>query len=425
MRECMRKAVRIKAYYPNYFGDDLIAYVSLRIVKYFNDERVRADVMGICSEKSVRDFKRWKPRNTAREDGKQVWRRIYRDAIPPGIIWAIARRLFDNAQINAIAEYRFFRTLRKGDIVYLWPGVSLNFYRKLHTSGFMIVSERINTLLSTSKRILDDEYSKLGIHPSHGLTSQAMHEELSCMRIADYIFSPSPSVTTSILEAGIPQTKVFSTSYGLESHEIFPARPSPGFERPITAIFVGTICVRKGIHLLLEAWIKADVEARLLIVGRISPEAESILDAALKTRSDIERIDFVDDLKPIYRNADFLILPSLEEGSPLVTYLALGASLPLVVSAMGAGGIVEHMREGFVIDPHDTEALAAAIRTMVHDKDLRTRMAASSGSRAAQYTWDRVAIARRDLLFSRLSSRNSAYSEHVTHTVDAVPERIS
>jgi glycosyltransferase involved in cell wall biosynthesis len=420
----MRKTVRIKAYYPNYFGDDLIAYVSLRIVNCFNDKRVRADIMGICSEKSVANFKHLNQRKSAFDDGRPVLRRIYRDAIPPGIIWAMVRRLFNTSQINVFAERRFFLTLRKGDIIYLWPGASLKLYQKLHTSGFTIVSERINTLLSTSKRILDEEYCRLGIHPSHGLTIHAMHDELSCMKIADYIFSPSPSVTTSILEAGIPQTKIINTSYGLEAHEIFSAPGSSDLDKPVTAIFVGTICVRKGIHLLLEAWIKADVTARLLIVGRIAPEAEAILDAALKARSDMERIDFVEDLKPIYRKADFMILPSLEEGSPLVTYLALGASLPVVVSSMGGGGVIEHLREGIVVDPHDINALADAIKTMVNDRDLRSRMASAAGSRATLYTWDKVARARRDLLFSRLNPQGSFKSEQVFHTMNLVPERI-
>lgn len=421
----MRKTVRIKAYYPNFFGDDLIAYVSLRIVKYFNNKTVKADVMGICSDSSVRDFKKKKPIDSIYEDGKKVRMRIYRDAIPPGLIWAVARRILKNPQLNAISEHRFFKTLRRGDIVYLWPGASLKLYQKIHDSGFTIVSERINTLLSTSKRILDEEYCKLGIHPSHGLTMHAMHEELSCMNVSDYIFSPSPSVTRSILEAGIPEHKILNSSYGLEESEISTTTRSFRPDNPVTAIFVGTICIRKGIHLLLQAWVKADVVARLLIVGRVSPESESILEAALKARSDIQHLDFTDDLDPIYREADFMILPSLEEGSPLVTYLALGARLPLVVSDMGGGGVVEHMNEGIVVDPHDTDALASAIKTMVNDSQLRLKMSSAAGSRAIKYTWNRVARARRDILFDKLFNRKSNLTEYQPSHLNFMPERMA
>lgn len=420
----MRKAVRIRAYYPNYFGDDLIAYVSLRIVKYFNDRHVRADVMGICSDRSVIDFKRLRPLHAPRKGDSPVWRRIYRDAFPPGLIWAVARRILNPARISAIAEFIFFKTLKKGDIVYLWPGASVDLYRKIHASGYVIVSERINTLLSTSKRILDEEYKKLGIHPGHGLTLHALKEESSCMSIADYIFSPSPAVAASIIAAGIPGRKILKTSYGLEDHEILTARTASEKNRPLTAIFVGTVCVRKGIHLLLEAWVKADIEARLVIVGRISPEAESMLDAALKVRSDIEHMDFVEDLEPVYRSADFMILPSLEEGSPLVTYLALGARLPLIVSAMGGGGVIEHMREGFVIDPHDTDAFADAIATMVNDEGLRSRMSEAAGARASRYTWDRVSRRRRDLLLSRVYPLTFIDAEQEFHLERLVPERM-
>lgn len=397
----MEKTVRIKALYPNFYGDNLIAYVSLRIILFFNDARVRADIMGLSSDASVDVFKKKIKRSDASGALSSRAFRVYRDAIPPGPLWGIARRLCPLANLHRFSEARYTASLRHGDIAYLWPGASVELYRELKAKGYIIVTERINTLLSTSRRILDEEYIRLGLPPSHGLSAREAEEERECMELADYIFSPSPGVSASILDAGIAASKILATSYGLRDSELLPPRPEQAKEK-VTAIFVGSICVRKGIHLLFDAWEKAGVDARLIIVGRISPEVENLVKARLARRPDISHVDFVDDLVPIYREADFLVLPSLEEGSPLVSYLALGAAIPLIVSPMGAGGIVEDGTDGLIVEPHDIIGLAGAIRTMVLDAELRQRMGAAAGAKAPAYTWQRVALSRRELLFAAM-----------------------
>jgi len=398
----MRKIVRIRAYYPNFFRDELIAYVALRLMRFFTDHQVQADIMGLSSEpsfcKSVNTGKTPSPHSAK----PPFQGRIYRNAVPAGVVWALARRFFSHRQICSFAEWRFFRSLYPGDIIYLWPDVSVKLYRRLKAAGFTVVSERINTLLSNSRPILDEEFKALGLPPRHGLTPEAEEDELECMRLSDYIFSPSPGVADSIRNVGISSPKILSVSYGLEAHELFPTPLEQHEGRPVTALFVGTLCLRKGVHLLLKAWQKAGVDARLVFVGRVSEEVEGLFQTALETLENIEHTGFVDDLAPFYRDADFFVLPSLEEGSPLVSYLALGAGIPLLVSPMGGGGIVRHGVEGLIIDPHDEEKFAEAIQTMVKHKELRERMGKAAASRAPDFTWDRVARQRRNLLFSRL-----------------------
>ncbi len=392
---------RIRALYPNFFGDNLIAYVALRILLYFNGPDIRADVMGICSEDSVRDFKKKKRRALNPPESAVRAFRVYRDAIPPGIIWSVARRIFKGETLARFAEFRFLASLRPGDLVYAWPSASVWLYRKLKERGYTVVSERINTLVISSKRILDAEYEAIGLPPSsHGLTNGAVDDELACMNLSDYIFSPSPAVTESIVSAGIPRSKVLESSYGLRNTDILPPRAATGgrSDTPVTAIFVGSVCVRKGIHLLLEAWNRSGVTAKLTVIGRVSPEVADMLAAAMSKNPNITHHDFMSDLKPVYAAADFFILPSLEEGSPLVTYLALGASLPLLVSPMGSGGVIEDGKEGMVIDPHDIDGFAQAIKLLVSDESIRRRMSAASGAKAPAYTWDKVAIRRLESL---------------------------
>lgn len=386
----------IKAFYPNFYTDSLISYVSLRLIKYFNDEQLTADIMGITSDRSVDVF-----RKIVLSSGD--CRTLYYDAIPL-VAWKILHRIFPENFLKSISEYRFFGRLKKNDIVYLWPGSSISLYRKVKSIGCTIITEMINTMQSTSKAILDREFLSLDMPITHGITDKAVVHDIQAAKISDFIFSPSPGVTKSIIDAGISPNKIIQTSYGLKKKEIFNDKKTPDEKRPFTFLFVGHICVRKGIHLLLSAWKESCIDAKMRIVGRISEEIRTLFDEYLKQCPSIEHIGFVKDLKPIYESADVFILPSIEEGSPLVTYLALGAGLPVIASSMGAGGIIENGQEGIVIDPHVQSDMIDAMQKLYKDELMRRRMATASKNKAEIFTWERVAKTRKKILLDRIAN---------------------
>ena len=398
----MHKDIRIRALYPNYYGDGLIAGVALRIVKYFNDEHIESDIMGVSSEKSMLPYKKKIKIQSSVNPDVFNSRRIYKDAIPAGVVWSVVRRVFSVSQARRFAEAMFFSSLKKYDIIYLWPGCSKKLYEKLKKNGYVVITERINTLISTSKKILDNEYQAFGIPSTHGLTKADVDMELECLNLSDFIFSPSPGVTRSILNVGIPKVKILESSYGLDKHEILN-QPDGVESSQITAIFVGSICIRKGVHLLIKAWERAQVNAKLLLVGRISKELKDIVESAIQNKMNIFHVDFVSDLKPIYRDSDFFILPSLEEGSPLVTYLALGAGLPCLVSTMGSGGVIEDGRDGIIIDPHDLSMFSNAIRELSVNTEKRFEMGKNAYQKALDYTWEKVALKRKEAILHALN----------------------
>ncbi|HRT77555.1 MAG TPA: glycosyltransferase, partial [Spirochaetota bacterium] len=319
----MKNKYSINAFYSNFFSDRLIAYVCLRILYYFHcNTSTHARVMGICSDNTIDVFRKPQIYFGKESQIEHNIPRIYYDAIPRTLIWPILKRMFNENQIRKIAEFRFLSSIKRNDIVYLWPEASLNLYKKVKSRGRIIISERINTLRCNSKDILDREYKSLNLPVRHGISEASAEEEIECMHMSDYIFSPSPAVKESLISAGVSIEKILDTSYGLKDDEIIlPADKHT--DKVLTFIFVGSIGVRKGIHLLLDAWQKANVKAKLKIIGKIEPPIADLVKGYLKQNQNIEHVNFVDDLKPVYRDADIFILPSLEEGSPLVTYLAL------------------------------------------------------------------------------------------------------
>ena len=122
-------------------------------------------------------------------------------------------------------------------------------------------------------------------------------------------------------------------------------------------------------------------------------------------RRDVRLVGFNFDLGPFYRSADVFVLPSLEEGDPLVTYEAAGCGLAVITTPMGSANIVEHGVNGLVVEPYDVEGLARSISLLAENIDLRKRLAAQAAQDARRYTTDKIGAERARLLKNLLGAR--------------------
>ena len=375
----------LKFFYPNYFSNRAISYACLSMAKNMNSTVFDVTVMGTASAKEARIA-------------------LYKDAIPSALR-GIAYRIFSADKLKKISEYRFEKTTSKGDIVYLWPGASVQLFIKLKRKGCIIVRENINTHNGYAKKLLDYEYSKCGIIDDYVIPSEKIQEELEIQKYTDVVFSPSDIVSKSLQEYGVMPSSIITASYGLKGSELLNDTNTRCYNdnNYVTAVFVGRICVRKGVHLLLEAWSKGNINGRLIMVGTIDNNIKNAVNAYLS--ESIQHISYTNDLAAIYSNADFFILPSIEEGSPLVTYLSLGAGLPSIVSPMGGGGIISE-KEGIIIDPHDQDAFIDALRLLATDGSLRKRIGENARRKAQDYTWDKVGKRRAKALEVKLYALN-------------------
>lgn len=302
------------------------------------------------------------------------------------------------------AEHRLLARVqgRRGDLVFTWGEVSLDVSRTLRDRGVPVVREKFNCAKFTAKHILDRAYASLGSSPTHTITQALIDKEQEELGLADAVFCPSPMVRKSLMDLGLPEERLISTSYGWDPARFAGAEPAlPRVAGP-TLIFVGHACVRKGAHILLEAWKKANITGRLVLVGGMEPLiAERYSDVL--SRPDVLYVRYTENIAAYYRSADWFIFPTLEEGSPLVTYEAAGNGLPVIVSPMGAGGFARHNIDGLIIDSESPSSWADAI-TALPDLDVqRLRFAENARIRAMEFTFDRVGGRRRDMLLKRFS----------------------
>ena len=151
----------------------------------------------------------------------------------------------------------------------------------------------------------------------------------------------------------------------------------------VVGLFLGHDYERKGLREAILGLSSACAEPgeqrlKLLVVGR--PKGPAYQAVARQSRV-AERIVFaghLDDSRPAYQAADFLVLPTKHDPCSLVVLEGLAMGVPVISTRFnGACEIMHSGTHGFVLDnPGDVKALATAMLAMTED-DRRTKMAAA------------------------------------------------
>ncbi len=151
---------------------------------------------------------------------------------------------------------------------------------------------------------------------------------------------------------------------------------------------IGRLIPIKGFDVLLRA--AADIPGGRVVLLGDGPERRRLEATAATLGVPLEVAGFVppETVAVYLAAADVLVLPSRpvrggrEEGSPVVLAEAMAAGCPVVASR--TGGVPDSVgdgRTGLLVPPDDTEALAAALRSVFAEPALGARLAA--GGRAA------------------------------------------
>jgi glycosyltransferase involved in cell wall biosynthesis len=144
----------------------------------------------------------------------------------------------------------------------------------------------------------------------------------------------------------------------------------------------------KGHDPLLEVWTSVIAEvprAHLVIAGAGDDEArlrartrELRLDGSVHFAGAVES----PVLAALYRDAAMLVLPSPREGFGLVYLEAMSFGRPCIAAPGAAQEIIEDGVTGFIVDPGQPRALAAAIVRLFQDPDLAGAMGTRARGRA-------------------------------------------
>lgn len=156
-------------------------------------------------------------------------------------------------------------------------------------------------------------------------------------------------------------------------------------EGVFTFIFIGRLVRDKGINELVSAFTELNREipaTRLILVGEQEPELDPLSPETLENISgcaSIEAVGRLNDVRPWLAASDALAFPSYREGFPNVVIEAGAMGLPSIVTEInGSREIVSHGVNGVIIPPRDRDALLAAMRNMIGQREDTAKMAAAA-----------------------------------------------
>lgn len=326
-------------------------------------------------------------------------RRAYQHELYPH---AVARVLYrcirEQRWICNWVTRRYLRALRSGDIAWLFPSVEAPVYREARERGCFVVKELINTALGAHRAALVRAHEALGWSADTLPPLPNIEEERQQLPHVDAFFTCSPQVTSTFVAAGADPARMIETSYGWSPSDFHAVhRPHQGFR----FLFVAAGSVRKGLPHLLLAWELARLDATLVVVGKLDEMVARRCRRQLEGRG-VEYHPWTRDLSGLYSTADAFVLPSFEEGSPLVSYLALAAGLPCLVTPESAGWVVRDGVEGLHAPAGDTVAWAELLRRCVGDPALVQELGRKARQRSLDYTWDKVMARRCKALLERI-----------------------
>jgi glycosyltransferase involved in cell wall biosynthesis len=138
--------------------------------------------------------------------------------------------------------------------------------------------------------------------------------------------------------------------------------------RERSVLFIGQFIPRKGLLLLLKAWASLPAEvrshARLILIGDGPLQEQAERFCASNGLSDVTFFGQVpyDRVTKMLGTADLFVLPTLEDIYSLVVLEAMASGCPVIITPFaGSRELVEQGRNGWIVDPTEPGALAAAL----------------------------------------------------------------
>jgi glycosyltransferase involved in cell wall biosynthesis len=273
---------------------------------------------------------------------------------------------------NALHDLASISYLRGADVLHVANTYGDRSGPAAHRRGMKVVVDQQSVHPGYSMEILRSECERLDawdVDADPELARRVVRE----LELADLILAPSLFVFEENVRHGIPADKQRIVPFGVDTSLFTPTTRRRRRNDPFRILFAGRLSVQKGVPYLLDAVRRlSDPRIELTLVGRVAADMEAILADHHGSYRRLEPLKH-DRLAQLYGESDCLCLPSLAEGSALVTYEAMASALPCVLTR-SAGSLVEHGVTGLIVPIRSADALAEALLALADDPERAVEM---------------------------------------------------
>ena len=217
------------------------------------------------------------------------------------------------------------------------------------------------------------------------------------VRDADAIISPSAYLRDLLIASC--KVPVELIPYGFTPP---PPRDLPRRQRILVA---SRLFPRKGVQFLLDALDGLPLDGWEVVVAGDGPMLPELRAQAQRLALPVHFAGFVKGaaLEELYATSAIFVFPSLRDNFPVVLLEAMSAGCAIVTS--NTSGMPEVVGDaGLLVPPGDVAAIRAAVRRLMEDGELRTRLGGQARERIACFAWDGI-LARHLALYERITQR--------------------
>jgi L-malate glycosyltransferase len=220
---------------------------------------------------------------------------------------------------------------------------------------------------------------RVDFHLRSGAMSRWKYRQVDCFICA------SEAIRQMLVGDGVPEARTITVHEGIDLERVDAAPPAKLHEElflPHQAPIVGNVAAlvpHKGQRHLIEAAslvVRQVPDARFVIAGE--GELRQALERQIREHHLEKHVllaGFRPDVLSLHKAFDIFVMSSITEGLGTSLLDAMAAGRPIVATA--TGGIPEVVVDGVtgtLVQPREHAAMAAAIVTLLKDRELRQRM---------------------------------------------------
>ncbi len=195
--------------------------------------------------------------------------------------------------------------------------------------------------------------------------------ELLSIKLSKNIHTVSETSKKDILQIGFKNKNIYVIPNSLDLR-LYPGNDNVEYENEI--VFIGRLVFYKNLEVVLKAlkcMSSQDVKLTVIGDGPMKKHWQKLAeDLGITDKVEFKGYVPHEEKIKILRRASALVLPSLFEGFGIVILEAWAYKKPVIVAnTPPLNRIVEHGKNGFIIDPFKPEELSAYILLLINDKE--------------------------------------------------------
>jgi glycosyltransferase involved in cell wall biosynthesis len=228
-------------------------------------------------------------------------------------------------------------------------------------------------------RAEEKEYPKLNTLP--GEIPESYFERVRQeWELASTVLVNSHWSKSALVSEGVPPAKIQVVPLPFRPTQQGGVRSFSG--QNLKVLFLGTLCLRKGIHYALDA-------AKRLVGERVT------FTFAGPSEVDIAALDFPSNATyvgqiprsctaQLFLSHDVFLFPTLSDGFGLAQLEAMAYGLP-VIATHRCGDVVEHMKSGFVVPARDAASIVDALKQILDTRSVLSALSEAALRRSTDF----------------------------------------